>query len=585
MQEGHPIAFISKALSVKQLSLSVYEKELLAILMAVKQWHHYLLPRKFIIKTDQKSLKYLLTQKITTPLQQTWLAKLMGYTYEISYKKGTDNLVADGLSRVQGLALFVMGLSSIDPLLMVRIKDAWVNDDHLRSIIQKCEQGILIPNVVWKDGLLLRKNKLWVGNDDSLKLDIMKIFHTSPTGGHSGFVPTLKKVKNFCYWKGCSKQVFGFVKECQQCQQAKYEPIAIPGLLQPLPMPTHVFTDLSMDFISGLPKVKGKDTILVIIDRLTKYAHFKPLSHPYNAMQIAQVFLDNIFKLHGCPQTIVSDRDPIFLSQFWKEFMRLQGVQLAHSTAYHPQSDGQTEVLNRCLETYLRCMCMHDPVQWLSWLSLAEWWYNTTFHSSLKMSPFEALYGFPPPLHIPYVANDTSLEAVEFFCRDREAMIIHLKENLQSAKNRMKQYVDAKRTERSFTPGDWIYLKLQPFVQSSMRKSKHTKLGPKYFGPFLILEKVGTRAYKLDLPSDAQIHPVFHVSLLKKAYGQHDSVIPLPKNPRFHYKPRAIVDRRLVRRGDQMTYQVLVYWENLPITEATWEYQNDFELRFPDFNS
>ncbi|KAD6454665.1 hypothetical protein E3N88_09371 [Mikania micrantha] len=277
IQEGHPLAFISKALSIKQQSLS----------------------------------------KITTPLQQTRLAKLMGYTYEIAYKKGSENLVADGLSKVSGLALFSVGISSIDLMLFTRIKSSWDNDVQVQELILKCQQGKAPTHVSWNGEVLLRKNKLWVGNDDQLKKDILYLFHSSPTG-------------------------------------AKYEPVASPGLLQPLPVPTHIFTDISMDFVSGLLKVKGKDTILVVVDRLTKYAPFIPLSHPYGASQVALAFLDTVFKLHGCPQTIVSDRDPIFLSQFWKEFMRLQGVQLAHSTAYHPQTDGQTEVLNCCLETYLR---------------------------------------------------------------------------------------------------------------------------------------------------------------------------------------------------------------------------------------
>ncbi|KAD5318093.1 hypothetical protein E3N88_18039 [Mikania micrantha] len=511
MQEGHPIAFISKALSTKQQSLSVYEKELLAILMAVKAWHHYLIVKKFLIRTDQTSLKYLLTQKITTPLQHTWLAKLMGYTYDIMYKKGRENTAADGLSRVTGLALFEMGITSLDPLLLIRIKKSWADDMQLTTIKEKIEASHGVPNVTWD---------------------------------------------------GCSKQVHWLVKKCVTCQQAKYEPIANPGLLQPLQSPTHIFTDISMDFISGLPKSQGKDTIWVL----------------------AQIFLDSVFKLHGCPINIVSDRDPIFLSKFWKEFMRLQGVQLAYSTAYHPQSDGQTEVLNRCLETYLRCMCMHTPEKWFKWLSLAEWWYNTTYHSAIKMSPFQALYGFPPPIHISYIPNDTAVEAVEVLHRDRE-MMVALKDSLQNARNRMKQQADGKRTDRVFQIGDWVYLKARSYVQNTMRDGKYSKLGPKYYGPFLIVAKVGKVAYKLDLPDDTQIHPVFHVSLLKHAHGSHDLLIPLLKFPRFVYQPRAVIDRRLSRRGHQLTTQVLVHWQGLPVNEATWEFLDEFQLRFPNFNS
>ncbi|KAD7480241.1 hypothetical protein E3N88_03377 [Mikania micrantha] len=210
--------------------------------------------------------------------------------------------------------------------------------------------------------------------DLALRNDILYWCHSSPVGGHSGYKPTLAKLKELFFWKGCSKDVRRFVRECHTCQRVKYETVATPGLLQPLPIPKSIFTDIYMDFISGLPRIHGKDTILVVVDQLTKYGHFIPLGHPYSAAQLAQVFLDEIFKLHGCPDTIVSDRDPLFMSNFWKEFMRLQGVTLSFSSVYHPQTDGQTEVLNRCLETYLRCMTMDSPLQWLKWLPLAQWW-------------------------------------------------------------------------------------------------------------------------------------------------------------------------------------------------------------------
>ncbi|XP_076922977.1 uncharacterized protein LOC143584951 [Bidens hawaiensis] len=256
--------------------------------------------------------------------------------------------------------------------------------------------------------------------------------------------------------------------------------------------------------ISGLPKIQGKDTILVIVDRLTKYAHFTPLDHPYNTSQVAQVFLDTIFKLHGNPLTIVSDRDPLFVSQFWKEFMKIQGIQLAYSTAYHPQSDGQTEA----------------PNQWLKRLSLAEWWYNTTYHSSIKTTHFEALYGYPPPLHILYIPNDTKVEAVDILHRDREAMITSLKQNLNQTRNRMIQFADNHKSERNFEIGDW------------------------------------------------------------KAHGQHLPVIPLPKNLRFMLQLRAIVDRILVRKGNSSVSQVLVHWQGVPLSDATWEFENEFKMRY-----
>ncbi|KAD4384730.1 hypothetical protein E3N88_24898 [Mikania micrantha] len=272
------------------------------------------------------------------------------------------------------------------------------------------------------------------------------------------------------------------------------------------------------------------------------------------------------------------------MSKFWKDFMKLLGVDLAFSSAYQPQSDGQTKVLNRCLESYLRCMSMDKPLQWVRWLPLAQWWYNSTYHSSIQMSPYEALYGFKPMIHIPYIPGDRNVAAVEELHRDREAMIQSLKANLQAARNRMKQMADIHRTERSFKVGDWVYVKLQPYVQTALKMHRNQKLSPRFYGPFLVLECFGKVAYKLDLPTDALIHHTFHVSLLKPAFGSHQLITPLPKAPRFAYSPRAILDNRVIRMGNKMVSQVLVHWNTLAITEATWENVEDFKLRFLSFH-
>jgi transposase InsO family protein len=153
-----------------------------------------------------------------------------------------------------------------------------------------------------------------------------------------------------------------------------------------------------MDFVEALPRSEGKDTIIVVVDKLTKYAHFIPLSHTFTTKSIVQLFIDNVFKLHGLPLAIITDRDKIFTSQLWQDLFKSLNVKLKFSSAYHPQTDGQSERVNQCLENYLRCMVFQSPKKWKSQLSTVEWWYNTSFHTSLKMAPFQALYGFPQPM-------------------------------------------------------------------------------------------------------------------------------------------------------------------------------------------
>lgn len=232
-----------------------------------------------------------------------------------------------------------------------------------------------------------------VGNHAEAKQAILLALHSSGVGGHSGFNATYHKIKALFAWSNLKHDVKQYVSHCVVCQQAKPEHIDSPGLLQPLPIPCKAWDIVSLDFVEGLPRSTRYDTILVVIDKFTKYGHFIPLSHPYTAQTVAQLYVDHIYKLHGLPKIIISDRDKVFTSNFWQQLFKLTDTTLNMSSSYHPQTDGQTERLNQCMETYLRCMTQACPSKWSKWLSLAECWYNTTFHSALGKSPFEVLYG------------------------------------------------------------------------------------------------------------------------------------------------------------------------------------------------
>ncbi|GKV33977.1 hypothetical protein SLEP1_g42408 [Rubroshorea leprosula] len=295
MQKGHPIAFLSKALAAKHQGLSTYEKELLALVMAVTKWRPYLVGRHFVIKTDHHSLKYLLEQRIATPAQQKWLSKLLGYDYEISYKKGAENHVADALSRITSHEVSLRAMSMVTTDFLEEIQSSWVHDDKLQSLIQEIQKTPpFYPKYSFVDQQLRRKRKLMVGNTDNLKQKLIAMIHAGALGGHSGAEVTMRKLVAIFYWKKMKKDVCKFVRGCDICQKNKYETLNPAGLLQPLPIPLRVWDEVSMDFIEGLPNSMGHTVILVIVDKLSKYAHFLALSHPYTTIKIAQLYLVNI---------------------------------------------------------------------------------------------------------------------------------------------------------------------------------------------------------------------------------------------------------------------------------------------------
>ncbi|OMO79271.1 reverse transcriptase [Corchorus capsularis] len=321
-----------------------------------------------------------------------------------------------------------------------------------------------------------------------------------------------------------------FVVECDAYDAGlgaknKVEYLQPAGLLQPLSIPVQVWSDISLDFVEGLPVSHGKSVMLVVVDRFSKYAHFLPLSHPYTAISVARLFFDHVVKLHGIPESIVSDCDATFTSSFWKELFRLSGTKLSSSSSYHPQSDGQTEVVNRTVEMYLRCFTGDRPKSWVDWVSWAEYFYNTGFHSSLRATPFE---------------------------------------------------VDV-----SFDVGDMVLLKLQPYRQVSVASRRNQKLTPRFYGPFPIVDRVGLVAYKVQLSEGSRLHPVFHVSCLKKFHGTESCSFTLPLLHKGVPIPtlQALMDSRM-KNGKK---EVLIHWEGFSPADASWESADHMQLRYPRF--
>lgn len=514
------------------------------------------------------------------------MARLMGLQFKVIYRIGKENCAANALSRL-GHLFSLQAISEAKPLWLQEVLNSYATDVEAQALLTKLsvhnpdEQGYSL-----QQGLIKHKDKVWIGHNSALQTKLISALHSSAIGGHSGISATYHRIKQLFGWKGMKKDVENFVRQCLVCQQAKHEHIHPGGLLQPLPMPQGVWQDISMDFVEGLPLFEGSNTILVIVDRFTKYRHFIPLRHPFTAQTVAKLVLDNVVKLHGLPKSMLSDRDRIFNSLFWKNLFQLVDTKLLMSSSYHPQTDGQTERVNQCLDMYLRCVVHDSPKQWKSWLSLAELWYNSSFHTALGCSPFKALYGHEPNLGLVLVLSDDEQSPASSFLQDREAHFAMLKQHLAAAQIRMKLHADRNRTGRVFQVGDKVLLKWQPYVQQSVISRPYPKLAHKFFGPFEVMERIGAVAYKLALPAGSLIHPVFHVSQLKPYTPNYTPVFQeLPKMLDLSARalePEAILERRLVKKGNHAIPQVLVKWHHIPVAAATWEDYHMVKTRFPD---
>lgn len=559
----------------------------MAVVLAIQHWRPYLLGRKFVVSTDQKSLKQLLQQRVVNADQQNWAAKLLGYDFEIVYKQGRLNRGADALSRInEGLELNTIN-SYVKWMQEEQVRAENKQDEKLQRITKEVQEDpTLWPGYEYRQGVLLYEGRLVISNKSELIPTLLEEFHSSPHGGHSGFYKTYRRLAANVYWVGMKRTIQEFVKGCDTCQRQKYMASSPGGLLQPLPIPTQVWKDISIDFITGLPKSKGYEAILVVVDRLSKYSHFIPLRHPYTARSVADVFCKEIIRLHGVPLSIVSDRDPIFMSSFWKELFKMQGTKLKMSTAYHPESDGQTEVVNRCLETYLRCFISDQPKTWMSWVHWAEYWFNTTFHAATEKTPFEIVYGRPPPVLTRWLQGETRVEAVQRDLLDRDEALRQLKSQLLRAQDRMRNQADKRRVDRSFVCGEWVFVKLRAHRQKSVVSRINAKLAARYYGPYPIIEKIGAVAYRLKLPEGSRVHPVFHVTLLKKAVGRYQEKEELPDLLEEHiemYEPEAVLAARKVKQQGEEVKQVLIHWKGKTVEEATWEDEIMIRSQFPKF--
>jgi hypothetical protein len=343
-----------------------------------------------------------------------------------------------------------------------------------------------------------------------------------------------------------------------------------------------------MDFIVGLPRTqKGHDSIWVIVDRLTKVAHFLPVRTTYGGEKLAKLYIENIVKLHGVPSRIVSDRGTQFTSRFWKSLHKAMGTKLDFSSAYHPQTDGQTERVNQILEDMLRACVLTYGKDWEQSLPYAEFSYNNGYQASLGMSPFEALYG--RKCRTPLMWSEVGERALvgPALIKEAEERVADIREKLKAAQSRQKSYADKKRREASFNPGDFVYLKVSP-IRGTRRFQVHGKLAPRYIGPYKVLKRVGAVAYRLELPEEmSDIHPVFHISQLRRCLKVLEEkrvpveTIDLQPDLRYQEVPVKILDTVVKRIRTTEVRVCRVQWSRHGVEEATWEREDALRKEFP----
>ncbi|KAL3692137.1 hypothetical protein R1sor_005788 [Riccia sorocarpa] len=537
VQESRPVAYESRKLSDREARWPTHEKELYLVVYCLKKWQHYLGLHKTKVYTDNISLKYFESMDRVTPKQLRWHDILALMDVNLIHKLGRENVVPDALSRkeeympssTQVLKAMYQGESALER----KIREGYMRDSTAKEYLDKIKRGGKVPYVTFREGLLrFKQSRIYVGQG-KLRAMLLKEAHDVPLAGHKGAKGTLVKLAKQYFWPGMREDVDHFVKTCVVCQGNRVLYQKAQGLLRPLPIPSRPFESISMDFITSLPGSGGFDTVLVVVDRFSKLARFIPTVGTITAFQTARIFLDGWWRSYGLPRSIVSDRDPKFTSAFWKHLFRRLGTKLTFSTAFHPQTDGQTEKVNSVLN--------QDP---------------------------------DGPLDLALTANASTARAKTRQAAANELLAERLrredlaKQNLAKAQRRYVKEANKHRRKVSYQVGEKVWLSVKNLT---LPEGISGKFSAKYAGPYEILVKPYEDVYTLELPAEMKIHPTFHVSLLKKYHEdkrpeRRQALRPAPDVKSGENEVEAIIRSR--KRRNVMEY--LVKWKGFHISEATW---------------
>ncbi|QRW07008.1 Transposon Tf2-7 polyprotein [Ceratobasidium sp. AG-Ba] len=583
----HPVAFYSKTLSPAERNYDIHDKELLAMIRAFKEWRHLLEGSEIPIKvlSDHKNLEFFQTKRDLNRRQARWMGFLADYNYRIKYRSGAQNGKADILSRREDLReqalkeggeipplispeLFISAILT-DHSLNDMIRDALPDDKSVSKILKSLEENIPVKGWRLENDLLYYHDRIYVPNELEIRRVVIESRHDNPAAGHPGHFRTLDLVSRDYYWSGMKKSIVKYVQACDSCIRNKHSNQAPPGLLQPIELPNKPWEEITYDLIVGLPMSEGYDAILTVVDRLSKMVHFIPTHSNATAVDVANLFVNFVWKLHRLPRKTISDRGPNFNAKFLRQVYSRLGIEPHYSTAYRPQVDGQSERLNQFIEIYLRHYINHRQTDWVAALPLGEFAYNNGKHAGSKHTPFFACYGYNPDFTVGNT-KESSVPQADEYADHLKSIHEEAKAALTIANRTYSEYYNRKHREATkIEVGSKVFLDGSNI--KTIRPSK--KLDNRRFGPYKVVEQIGKYTFKLDLPKSMKVYPVFHTALLypKPVDDYQRDPVPVPTvvtpEGEEEYEVERILDSRKV--GRRLEYYVS--WKGYGAEENSWE--------------
>ncbi|KAK1408206.1 hypothetical protein QVD17_39841 [Tagetes erecta] len=521
--------------------------------------------------------------------QRRWVEHLNDYDCAIKYHPGKANVVADALSRKETLKpRRVRAIQlTIHTSLPDQIRDAQLEalkEEHLKS---ESLRGMEKRFETKPDGIRCVENRMWIPVFGDLRELVMDEAHKSRYSVHPGSDKMYHDLKQLYWWPNMKADIATYVSKCLTCSKVKVEYQKPKGMLQQPEIPVWKWEQIAMDFVTKLPRTpSGCDAIWVIVNRLTKSAHFIPYKETDKMEKLARIYIKEIVSRHGVPVSIISDRGAQFISKFWGSLQKAFGTCLDLSTAYHPQTDGQSERTIQTLEDMLRACVIDFGGSWENHLPLVEFSYNNSYHTSIKAAPFEALYGRKCRSPICWAeVGDSQLFGPDLV-RETTEKIVQIRNRMAAARDRQKSYADLHRQAVEFNVGDKVLLKVSPW-KGVVRFGKRGKLNPRYVGPFEITKRIGPVAYELNLPDSLKnVHNVFHVSNLKKCLSDETLIVPLEEleiddKLQFIEEPIEIMDREVKTLKHSKIPIVKVKWNSKRGPDFTWEREDQMKQKYP----